>query len=124
MQFHLAQLNIARMKDTDIDDPINNGFIVAQLEKVNSLAEQNSGFKWRLKDDSADATHFNPFNDERIVVNLSVWESIEALENFAIKGRHVEVMKNRREWFESFGKANYVLWWIPANHTPSVEEAK
>jgi hypothetical protein len=122
MTFHLAQLNIARMRGVNIEDPIMASF-VAQLGDINALAEDSPGFIWRLKDDDGNATHFNPFHDERIIINLSVWKTIEDLENFVFKSRHLEVMKNRRTWFENFGKAYLVLWWIPAGHTPSVEEA-
>ncbi len=119
----LAQLNISRMLVDDISDPVMADF-VAQLDEVNALAEASVGFIWRLKGDDNNATNFRPFDVDRIIVNLSVWESIEALENFAFNGRHVEVMRNRRNWFEKPTDPMVVLWHIPEGHTPSVQEAK
>ena len=120
---HLAQLNIARMLGEDITDPLMADF-VAQLDEVNALAENSEGFVWRLKDDDNNATSFRPFDDNRVIVNLSVWENIEALKNFAYTGRHVKVFRNRRAWFEKAIEAMVVLWDIDEGHTPSVQEAK
>ena len=120
---HLAQLNIARMLGEDITDPLMADF-VAQLDEVNALAENSEGFVWRLKDDDNNATSFRPFDDNQVIVNLSVWENIEALKNFAYTGRHVEVFRNRRAWFEKAIEAMVVLWHIEEGHTPSVQEAK
>lgn len=121
-KYHLAQLNIARMTGVDINDPVMLDF-VAQLDEVNGLAESSEGFVWRLKDDSGNATNLNPFDDVQLIVNMSVWENLAALERFVFKGRHLEVMRRRREWFQRFGKASMVLWWIPEGHLPTLEEA-
>jgi hypothetical protein len=121
-KYHLAQLNIARMTGIDINDPIMADF-VAQLDTVNQLAESSEGFVWRLKDDDGNATNFNPFNDVQVIVNMSVWENLETLERFVFNGHHLEVMRRRREWFQRFGKAYMVLWWIPEGHKPTIEEA-
>lgn len=120
--FHLAQVNIAKMKGKDINDPIMADF-VAQLDEVNSLAEQSKGFVWRLKDDEDNATAYNPFDDIQIIINFSVWESITDLQHFVFQGHHLEVMKQRRNWFESFGKAYIVMWFIPIGYTPTLQEA-
>jgi hypothetical protein len=124
MTYQLAQLNIARMKSETIDDPIMATF-VAQLAEVNGLGEQSAGFVWRMKDEENDnATSIQAFPDPRLIINMTVWENMAALEAFAFNGRHLEVMKNRREWFEKTIEATTVLWWIPAGHIPSLEEAK
>lgn len=124
MNYHLAQLNIARMKGVNIDDPIMADF-VAQLDEVNAIAEASPGFVWRLKEEeSNNATGFSPFPDERIIVNLSVWESVDALKVFVYSGRHLEVFAQRKDWFERMGEAHMVLWWIPAGHQPSPDEAE
>ncbi|QIP14449.1 DUF3291 domain-containing protein [Spirosoma aureum] len=120
---HLAQLNIARMLVSDIDHPIMADF-VAQLDPINQLAEESEGFVWRLKGDGNDATEFRPFDDERIIVNMSVWESPEQLQAFVFKSRHTDVMKERRKWFEKPDQLMTVLWWIPAGHIPTITEAK
>jgi heme-degrading monooxygenase HmoA len=119
----LAELNIAQMKGENIDDPIMVRF-KEQLEEINALAEGSAGFIWRLKDEIGDATNIQVYDDPRIIVNMSVWESLEALEAYVFSGRHMEVMKNRREWFNRMATMHMVLWWIPVGHIPTTEEAK
>ena len=120
---HLAQLNIAQMKGENIDDPIMARF-KAQLDEINALAESSAGFVWRLKDDTGNAMSIRAFDDPKMAVNMSVWESLESLEAYVYSGRHVEVMKNRRDWFNKMATMHMVLWWIPVGHTPTTEEAK
>ena len=81
MNYHLAEINIARMKGVNIDDPIMQEF-VDNLDLINGLAESCPGFIWRLKDESDNATDINPYNDEQVIVNVSVWEDIESLKQF------------------------------------------
>ena len=57
-----------------------------------------------------------------MIVNMSVWESADALWDFVYDGDHLAYMRRRREWFERI-EAHMVLWWVPAGHTPSVDEA-
>lgn len=121
-KWHIAQLNIGMMTGKNIDDPVMKGF-VAQLDAINALAEQSSGFVWRLKSDEGNATSYNPYKDERIITNFSVWQNVEALKNFVYKSAHTAVMKDRKKWFESFGQAYYVVWNIPAGYIPSLDEA-
>ena len=97
-KWHLAQINIAKMIGATINDPIMEKF-VAQLNEVNSLAEGSPGFVWRLKDDTNNATNINPYHDDRIIVNMSVWESLEHLKLFVYQGRHAEVLRKKRDWF-------------------------
>jgi hypothetical protein len=120
--WHLAQINIGKIVGIDINDAVMKTF-VDQLEEVNALAEGSPGFIWRLKDDNNNATNFNPYGDNRIIVNLSVWETIEHLLVFVFKGRHAEVLRNRKAWFENFGKPFTAFWYVPAGHTPTVDEA-
>lgn len=123
MKKHLAQLNISRIIPDTMEAPIMADF-VAQLDTINALAESSKGFVWRLKDDDNNATNFHPFDDDRIIVNMSVWESIEELMDFAFKSAHTVVMKNRNKWFEKFGKPATVLWYIDEGHIPTVQEAR
>ncbi|HEX6223580.1 MAG TPA: DUF3291 domain-containing protein, partial [Chryseolinea sp.] len=85
--WHLAQINIARIIGETIEDPVMSKF-VSQLDEVNALAEGSPGFVWRLKDDGNNATSFNPYNDNRIIVNLSLWETLDHLIKFVYQGRH------------------------------------
>ena len=120
--WHVAQLNIARMIGKNIDDPVMAEF-VAQLDEINLLAENSPGFIWRLKSDEGNATAYNPYNDDRLIVNFSVWESSGLLKDYVYKSAHTIVMKDRKKWFENFGQPYYVLWNIPAGDIPSLDEA-
>ena len=120
---HLAQLNIGQMKGENIDDSIMARF-KARLDEINALAEGSAGFVWRLKDDTGNSMGIRAFDDPKMAVNMSVWESLESLEAYVYSGRHVEVMKSRRNWFNKMATMHMVLWWIPVGHTPTTEEAK
>jgi Domain of unknown function (DUF3291) len=118
---HLAQLNIALGKDV-VDTPAMAQF-AANLDRVNALADAAPGFVWRLQDETGDATSIRAFDDERMIVNLSVWESVEALWDFVYAAGHLEVMRRRREWFTRLPDAFVVLWWIPEGSVPTIPEA-
>jgi hypothetical protein len=121
--FHLAQLNIALAREP-LAAPLLRDFVAA-LEPVNAAADSSPGFVWRLQTDDGDATGIRGFGDDRVIVNLSVWESLEALRGFAYGNRdHLDVMRRRREWFERMPDAFLVLWWVPAGHAPTVAEAE
>jgi hypothetical protein len=119
---HLAQANVARMRGP-LEDDVMAGF-AARLEPLNALADESPGFVWRYQTDAGDATEVRVFNDELILFNMSVWESIEALENFVYRSNHIEALQKKAEWFERANRASLALWWIEAGHLPSVEEAK
>ncbi len=120
--YHLVQSNVARMLGP-IEDPVMAGF-VERLEPLNALADASPGFVWRYQTDEGDATEVRVFNDELILFNMSVWESVEALENFVYRSDHVEALQKKAEWFERASRATLALWWIEIGHVPSVEEAK
>ena len=120
--YHLVQSNVARMLGP-IEDPVMAGF-VERLEPLNALADESPGFVWRYQTDAGDATEIRVFNDELILFNMSVWESVEALENFVYRSNHVEALQKKAEWFERASRATLALWWIEVGHVPSVEEAK
>jgi hypothetical protein len=119
---HLAQLNIARFK-APMDDPGMAGF-VEQLDPVNALADSWPGFVWRLQTEEGNATAIHAFDDDLLLVNMSVWESVEALGEFVYRSGHVEVMRRRRDWATRMAEAYMCLWWIPAGEIPTIEEAK
>ena len=119
---HLAQLNIGRLV-APLEDPRIEGFVNA-LDPVNALAEASPGFVWRLQTDEGDATALRPYPDPEVIVNLTVWESIESLKAFVYQGDHLAIFRRRREFFEVSSKAYVVLWWVDAGHIPNVEEAK
>ncbi len=119
---HLAQINIARML-APIDDPIMAEF-VAQLPIVNALADSSPGFVWRLQSESGDATSIRVYKDEMVAINMSVWESVDALRKYVYKSAHSGVLRDRKRWFEKFDGPYLALWWIPAGHIPSTKEGK
>lgn len=91
---------------------------------MNALADRSPGFVWRLRTDGGDATTVRAFDDETLIVNMSVWSSFEALADFTYRSHHRDVTRRRREWFERMDEAYLVLWWIPAGHVPDIEEAE
>jgi Domain of unknown function (DUF3291) len=93
---------------------------------VNEAADASRGFVWRLQTEDGDATGIRGFGDDRLIINMSVWESLDALRAFVYSSgvRHIEVMRRRREWFERMAESHLVLWWVPAGHQPSLEEAE
>jgi hypothetical protein len=119
---HLAQLNIGRTVGP-IDSAAMADF-VANLDRINGVGDASPGFVWRLQDESGAATSIRAFEDPRMIVNLTVWTSVEALREYAYRSVHVEFLRRRREWFVPLDGPSLVLWWIPAGHRPTVEEAK
>ena len=117
-RFHLAQLNIGRMRGP-IDDPVMEGFR-SQLEAVNAVADRSPGFVWRLQDHEG---YVRPYEDRRILFNLSVWEGVEPLRDYVYGSAHVEVVRRRREWFSKLGRVHAALWWVRYGHRPSIDEA-
>jgi len=120
--YHIAQVNIARML-APLDDPIMAEF-VALLAEINALADNSPGFVWRLQTEQGNATYLRPYDDDRILFNLSVWESVEQLKAYVYKSAHSHVMRRRRQWFEKFEGMYLALWWVKAGHIPTVAEAK
>jgi hypothetical protein len=118
--YQLAQLNIAAMK-APLESPSMADF-VANLVRINALAQASPGYIWRLQDEAGDATAFRPVGDE-VLVNLSVWRDVQALSDYVYTSAHTEMLKRRQEWFSKVSAAHIVLWWVPAGHRPSVEEA-
>src|SRR5207244_11303476 len=116
----LAQLNVARAV-APLDSPTLAEFVAA-LDRINALAEASPGFVWRLIGDGGDATSVRVGDDPNLIVNLSVWQSAEALFEYTYRSGHVEVIRRRREWFEAAAAPYLVLWWIPAGHVPTIAE--
>ena len=117
----LAQLNLARWT-IDHESDQAQGF-VGRLYEVNALGEQAAGFVWRLKDEAGNAMGFRLFDDPLLIVNLTVWESIDDLKRFAYTGTHQEVFRQRTEWFEKPSEPMTVLWWVSDGHEPDLQEA-
>ncbi len=122
MKYQLAQINISALKEP-IDSLLLSDF-VAQLDEINALAEATEGFIWRLQGEEGNATAYQIFDNKMIIINMSVWESVGSLSNFVHKTAHAGVMKQRHKWFDKLERPQVVLWWIPAKHIPTPQEAK
>jgi hypothetical protein len=120
--YHLAQVNISQML-APLTEPLMAEF-VAQLEAINATADATPGFVWRLKNEGGNATNIRAFDDDLILINLSVWESIEALSNYVYRSKHGAMIRKRRNWFKHCNKPTVALWWIEFGEIPTIEEAK
>jgi heme-degrading monooxygenase HmoA len=119
---HLAQINIARLT-APLDDPRIAEF-VEQLEPINKLADSSPGFISRLQSEQGNATDLAYSDDPFIIVNMSVWDSIEALKEFTYRSRHLHVLRDRKKWFEKMELPHYCLWWVPIGHRPAIAEGR
>ena len=127
MDYVLAQVNVARLR-APLDSPLLADF-VADLDPVNATADAAQGFLWRLQTEDGNATSVRAFEWDAagsagVLVNMSVWESVEALAGFVYSGAHRQVLQRRRRWFERMAEAYTALWWIPRGHVPTTQEAE
>ena len=121
-EFHLAQVNIGILR-APLTSPEIADF-VALLDPINALADGSPGFVWRLQGEDGNATDVKAFGDTGIIINMSVWRSLDELRDFVYRSNHVDVLRRRREWFEKIAEAYLALWWLPAGRLPTVEEAE
>jgi hypothetical protein len=105
-----------------VDTPVLAEFM-ALLDPINAIADEAPGFVWRLQTGEGNATSIPVLGDERLIINMSVWESIDHLTDFVYRSGHVAVMRRRREWFERI-KVFFALWWVPTGRLPTVTEAE
>lgn len=119
---HLAQVNIARMR-APLDDPAMAGF-VARLDEINALAEASAGFVWRLAGAEGNNVYLRPYDDERILFNMSVWQSLEHLQDYVYRSAHAELLRGRGAWFEKSRAPSIALFWVATGSIPSVEDGK
>jgi heme-degrading monooxygenase HmoA len=117
----LAQCNIVKLRAL-LDSPDVTGFVAA-LDPINALADSAPGFVWRLQTDDGDATGVRVFADDQILLNMSVWESMEALKQFVYRSGHKEVLRRRREWADRFAGVQSTMWWLRAGCLPEPTDA-
>lgn len=118
-RWQLAQVNVGTLVGPEGDPRVQRFF--DQLDAVNAIAEATPGFVWRLKGNGNNATDINPTPDARFVLNISVWESVEALMAFAYRSGHAGVLAERTAWFEPHATQHMALWWVPAGTQPGME---
>ena len=106
-----------------MDSKVMKGF-VDRLDEINKLADESPGFIWRLQTEEGDATSIQAFDDPSLIINISVWESLDQLKNYVYKTVHVELIRDRDAWFNKMITAHMALWWVPAGHTPTIKEGK
>jgi hypothetical protein len=117
----LAQINIARML-APLESQKMKEFR-AFLAPVNLLAESSPGFIWRYSDENAHQFGM-PWEDEMIIVNMSVWQDMDTLHNFTYQTVHSYFIKSRKKWFHQLDHPHAVLWWVEDGHIPTLFEAK
>lgn len=121
--YQLAQVNIARPL-APIGSALMQEF-VDNLEPVNAVADASPGFVWRLQSHEGNATSLHIFGDPHQLLNMSVWESVEALRDFVQRSdAHRTVLKRRQEWFSTMAEAYTALWWVPSGSVPSIADAE
>ena len=120
-KFHLAQVNIAK-RLAPMDDPIMQDFI-NNLDKINAIADSSNGFVWRLQDEDKDEAE-NVFQDDSLIINMSVWKDLESLFNYTYNSGHVDVFKRKKEWFSKMKMIHMAFWYVPEGDEPTFQDAK
>ena len=128
MHYHLAQVNIARMRGS-ANAPVMDG-LVARIVEMNALADGSPGFVWRLPGSEATpealgvfAGYFVPFEPERLFYNLSVWNTVDDLRRYVFRTEHAQMLRMRHDWIETNDQAHLAIWWIPAGKRPTIGES-
>jgi Domain of unknown function (DUF3291) len=119
--YEIAQLNVARAL-APLDSPQLAPFMEG-LAEINALAERSPGFRWRLQGESGNATELRVWDDPLVIVNLTVWATIDDLHAFTYRSDHKTVFARRFDWFERIDRPATVLWWQPAGTIPTLDEA-
>jgi len=128
MDYVVAQVNVGRLA-APLESPQLAGF-VANLDPVNAVADAAPGFVWRLQTEDGNATALRAFEEDAagadggILINMSVWESVEALAGFVYGNAHLAMLRRRREWFERMTDIYAAAWWIRRGHIPTIHEAE
>ncbi len=121
-QFHLAQLNIADAKAPQTST-VMRGF-VDRLDEIHLLADNTKGFIWRYQNEEGDDVGERIFDNPLMLINMSLWEDVDTLRQFVYKSIHKELIQSKGDWFNKMPEMHQVLWWVPAGHIPSLQEAK
>lgn len=118
---YLSQVNIAKSL-APMDDPIMQDFI-NNVDKINAIADTSEGFIWRLKDEDKEEAAA-VFQDDSLIINMSIWENLESLFNYTYKSGHIEVFKRKKEWFSKMKMVHMAFWYIPEGDIPTFQDAK
>lgn len=121
-RFHLAQINIGKARHP-LESAEMAGFM-DNLDRINGLAERSEGFVWRLQDEAGNATSIHVFDDPGIILNMSVWTSLETFKAFVYQTVHSRFIDKRGAWFVPHDGPNLAMWWIAAGTGLSAENGK
>ncbi|PVB63696.1 DUF3291 domain-containing protein [Labrenzia sp. 011] len=93
--------------------------------KNNVLCDSLCCILSRLQHDGEEAGDYSVVvaDDPMMIPNLSVWETVEDLENFVFRIVHKRIYARRAEWFGVMEQMNFLMWPVPAGHRPTLEEA-
>jgi hypothetical protein len=120
--YYLAQINIAEQLYPKGDERIQPFFDA--IPRINELAERSTGFVWRLRDEDDNATSIRWNDNDMLIVNMSVWESVDALHAFTYATDHVAVYRQRRDWFHKMPTMHMALWYVPIGTIPTLDDAR
>ncbi len=121
---HLAELNVGRLI-APTDDPRVAEFM-DNLDRINGLGKRMPGFVWMMEGSGEPGTGNTDVKldgDPQFVANLTVWQDFDSLSTFVYQTLHKKFMERRTEWFEVLGDKHFVMWWVPAGHQPTIDEA-
>lgn len=119
--YNLAQVNIAK-RLAPMDDPIMRDF-VNNLDKINAIADVSDGFVWRMQDEDKDEGAL-VFQDDALLINISVWKNLESLFSYTYNSGHIEVLKRKKEWFGKMEMKHMAFWYIKEDAIPTFQDAK
>ena len=117
---HVAQINIGTMV-APTDHPSVAEFM-ANLDRINAIADESAGFVWRLQTESGNATEIQIFPDPLQLVNMSVWETVDDLKAYVYRSEHVDFFRRRAAWFVADAK-RLALWHVEPGTTPELDDA-
>ena len=119
--FHLAQVNIGRARG-EMTDPVMADFAAA-LPAINALAERTPGFVRRLQTEDGDATAIRPYEDNRILINLSVLTDLAALGATSFRATTRPTCGAGASGSSASSGSTWPSGGFPPGHRPSVAEA-
>lgn len=102
--YHLVHANLALAR-ASLDDPLMAGF-TNYLDEIDALAQSSTGFI--AQPEMPDEGQVYGGN---LLLNVSIWETVEELETFTYHSRHKSLLDRRQKWFYRRDYPAYVLYW-------------
>ena len=117
----IAQMNWGRLKY-----PLNDERMIEFSESLNnvySIAENHTGFIWRIPDNKVEVQLINLEFDEFISSTVSVWDNMESLKDYTFNSLHGVYLKRSSEWFEKVDGPQLVIWNVKNDDCPTFKES-